>query len=311
MSKFSNAKIHFDPLTDRQKEVLTGCLLGDAQLCLEENSLHPYLKIERKLTDRKYLEWQYGLFENFCKSEISDGSAFDDRTGKTYYRCRFCTRNIPEFLSLYHKWYQDKIKIVPRDMDLSPLSVAVWFADDGCIKHIGKSELKTVFATNGFSHDDVLFLADLLKCILHENFRVVYSGLSKKGKPQFTLEASSAGTYALIKYMEPEFSKLSMDRKNVWSSINLNIAAKDKRSVHYYQLADCILSSTSSFTVRSLSSNIYPTNYISEVLLRFYKLGYFTRLRSGEKGSYHYTLTDTGKQYFLALQFEKQFINKE
>ena len=165
------------------------------------------------------------------------------------------------------------------------------------------------FATDGFTHDDVLFLAERLKITLNESFRVVYHDLSKKGELQFTIDGSSAATYALIKYMEPEFSKLSMDRKNVWSNVNLDFPAQSKRSIRYYQLADVIIQSPTIGVKDIVPLNIYSARTaISDVLYNFYKLGYFTRFRPRPHEGYRYILTDTGKQYFLALQFEKQFI---
>jgi hypothetical protein len=310
MSKRNNSQIYFQALTERQKEVLTGCLLGDAYLGFGKGSLFPHLKIERKLTDLLYLQWQYDCFSNFCKSGVVKSSTFDIRTNKTYYNCRFLTRNIPEFLSIHQSWYPNGTKIVPRDIKLSPLITAIWFADDGYILHSGKSQLSLSLATDGFVHSDVLFLASCLEDIINESFKVNIKGISKNNALQYVIVGTSKTAYAFIKYIQPEFSKLSMDRKNVWKDISLDFPAQGKRSTKYYKLADLILK-LNSFYVRDLvASNAYSKwNRISEALLNFFTLGYFTRV--DHKGRYYYTITTLGRQYFSALQYEQSLLNKE
>jgi hypothetical protein len=309
--KRNNSQIHFEHLTPFQKEVLVGGLLGDAALALGKRAIHPALKIERKLTDIKYLEWQYKCFDNLCTpTGIRKCSSVDKRTNQTYYCCRFLTRAVPEFLPIYQQWYPDGIKIVPRNIMLTPLIAAVWFADDGYIKHSGKSELILSLATDGFSYDDVVFLSSLLNKELNEEYNIFLKGKSKNGKYQYVIQSSSSATYAFIKYIMPELSNISMDRKNVWSNINLEFSAQSKRSARYYQLADVILK-LNTFSVKDIVPlNIYSSKTtVSSALLNFYKLEYFTRFRNNEGEGYCYTLTPIGKKYFQALQFEQKSFN--
>lgn len=309
MSKFTNLQINFDPLTAHQKAVLVGGLLGDAFLSLGSGLLHPYLKIERKLADKKYLEWQYDCFANFCKSGIKEDSFFDIRTNKTYYYCRFLTRALPELLPIYHEWYCDKLKMVPRNLVLTPLTLAIWFADDGKITRLHKSELTLSLATDGFTYSDTQYLADLLGQTLHATYKVYRKGTSKKGEPQYVIQASSDGTYAFIKYMESEFLKLSLERKITWSDVNLDFAAQSKRSKHYYQLADIILGLEVIHVKDIVPYNIYcKKNHVSEVLYNFFQLGYFTRTRPHDNAAYSYRLTPLGTKYFSSLQLEQQLI---
>jgi len=300
MTKWNNTKSNFAPLTDLQKEIITGCLLGDAQLCLGERCLHPYLKIQRKLTDRPYLEWQYNKFANIS-SNIKETSYFDDRTNKRYYSCYFLTYAHPDLLSIYNKWYPNK-KIVPSDIILTPLIVAIWFADDGYIRHFGKNELRLSLATDGFSHDDVLLLSKLLEDKLGKTYFIYHKGMSKNNEPQYVITGQSDATYALIKYMEPAFNQLNMDRKNVWSNIDLSFSAQSKRSSKYYEIAPIILK-LNSFYVRDLAQfNIYKSKTaISDALFNFFNQGYFTRTQDKMYNSFCYTLTDLGIKYFTSL----------
>lgn len=304
-----NDQSDVDPLTTRQKEVLVGSLLGDAGLTLRSGRRNPYMQIQRQLADRKYLEWQYACFANLCKSGIGEGSTLDQRTGETYYYAYFLTRSLPELLPIYRQWYPNGIKVVPHNIQLSPLTVAIWFADDGRINRVVKSELTLSLATDGFSQDDVCFLVSLLKDTLHEDFKAYRKGASKKGQPQYIINASSTGTYALIKYMEADFSQLSMSRKNVWTNVCLDFPAQSKRSTRYYQIADLILEQDSITTKDIISLNIYSGRpAINDVLFNFFKSGYLTRARHHQRDEYRYTPTPLGFRYFSALQFEKPLL---
>ncbi len=57
---------------------------------------------------------------------------------------------------------------MPDDLELTPLVIATWLADDGCVRfhnQYGKvydQELRINIATNGFSHDEVKQLREML-----------------------------------------------------------------------------------------------------------------------------------------------------
>lgn len=285
-------------LTDTQRQLITGSLLGDGCLFLGQKAKNPYFKICRSLKDKKYLEWQYSILQNLCNSNIRECSYFDNRTQKIYNSCRLITKSLPELLSFYHDWYPDRIKIIPK-IELSPLILAVWFADDGYIRKLNKSELRLSLATDGFSLSDIEYLANELTIFLKAKFRI-----TKKASNQYTIDASSDGTYSYIRNIFPIFDQLQMNRKIVWSDINLNFPAQTKRSKKYYQLAEFLNNKILISPKDIFLAKIYSITQASEVLCNFYKSGYFTRYY--DNNSYHYVLTDLGIQYFHSLRQETQ-----
>jgi hypothetical protein len=54
----------------------------------------------------------------------------------------------------YKRWYPQGTKIVPEDLELSPLTVKYWFIDDGNTSYHKDRFQRLKIATNGFSDKD-------------------------------------------------------------------------------------------------------------------------------------------------------------
>lgn len=165
-------------LTSEQEEIIVGLLLGDG--CLHTGGKfgkNSRLTVIRKTEDKDYLHWQFDKLIDFYKSGPGDYSTYDKRTNKIY-RSSFLNSMVsPCFSKLREKWYPAGIKIVPTDVTLTPLTVAIWLCDDGTIRknHAYGSSLAVKFATHGFTHDEVKFLAGLLHERYDEYFGVYNS----------------------------------------------------------------------------------------------------------------------------------------
>ena len=119
-------------LSRKQEQILVGTLLGDAHL--EKNGTNVRLRIDHKESQKDYLKWKQSEFKNLPCGESRLVSGFDRRNGKTYRHWHFSTYSLKIFNSYRRIFYKDKIKIVPRNimkLMYSPLSLAVWFMDDG------------------------------------------------------------------------------------------------------------------------------------------------------------------------------------
>lgn len=160
-------------LTKLQKEILIGGLLGDT--CLEQNGKNVRFRIEHGLKQENYLRWKWGKFRNIVAGEprITQSKSAD----KIYQRWHFSSLSLP-ILNEYRRQFYSKIgKIVPKNIKrllISPLSLAVWFMDDG-YKRNDCNALR--ISTDCFSIDQQLLLQECLK----DNFGIT-SKLHKKGK---------------------------------------------------------------------------------------------------------------------------------
>ena len=156
-------------LSARQLTILEGSLLGDGFLARKKQAHNACFGVLRSSKDLAYLKWQYRVFKSFCRSKFRVEDVWDERTGKAYGRARFRTRSLPPFTDEWERWYSSGRKVIPTDLSLTPLSLAVWFADDGSVRiptRNGRSynhRLTLKFATHCFPFEENEFLADLVR----------------------------------------------------------------------------------------------------------------------------------------------------
>jgi hypothetical protein len=124
------ARLH---LTSRQRELLIGMILGDAHL--EKPSMRPVarLKIEHATRQMEYVQWKYSEWREWILTPPRIRNK-KNRLGTTSNNVGFTTVSHSE-LETYRSWFYDgRRKKVPSNLFLSPLSLAVWFMDDGSRK---------------------------------------------------------------------------------------------------------------------------------------------------------------------------------
>lgn len=139
-------------LTSTQNAILTGTLLGDGSLRRQGNRLNALLEVNHSVEYREYVDWKW---QHFKKYVITSPHSRKNNSYRIAYR--FTTRSLPVFTEYYNKYYINSKKRVPRDIKLNPLSLAVWFMDDG-------TRIRSAFYLNTqhFTLQDQEFLQDLL-----------------------------------------------------------------------------------------------------------------------------------------------------
>lgn len=114
-------------LTENQRSIIMGCLLGDGAMRCRANAL---LEINHGVRQRAYVDWKYQQLANLV------GTPPKLRTGNgARIAYRFTTLSLPELTRFYELFYRQRRKIVPEGLILSSLSLAVWFMDDGSKSH--------------------------------------------------------------------------------------------------------------------------------------------------------------------------------
>ncbi len=142
-------------VTSHQEEILIGSLLGDAYI-----TARGQIQFEQSGNQAEYLYWKHKELSSISYKNISIVKRFDKRFSKTYTSYRFWTRQY--FLSWRERFYANDKKIIPKDILLTPLVLAVWYMDDGCF-----SDHKCIISTDGFSQKDIAFLQELLLGTFH------------------------------------------------------------------------------------------------------------------------------------------------
>lgn len=140
-------------LSEEQREVLIGLLLGDS--CLEtQNGGQTYrLKVEQSARHQAYVEHLYAIFREWVlgsprlKQVSSRGHMSQNVTFQTishgafrFYAQQFYHEGRKRVPKLIHRW-------------LTPRAMAYWFMDDGSIK--SKQSKGVIFNTQAFQRKDV------------------------------------------------------------------------------------------------------------------------------------------------------------
>lgn len=154
------------PLTESQHCVIMGSLLGDGSLKGFRFDRNSYFMKTQSREKKEYIRWHYDFLQPYSGSiRQCVTPEFTSRTGQLFRRTEpliFSTHSHPVFTELRSKWYPDSShnkKRVPKDLQLTPQMLAVWFADDGTTNHENRF---IRLCTQGFPEDDVDFLVSEL-----------------------------------------------------------------------------------------------------------------------------------------------------
>lgn len=173
-----------------QQEVLFGSLLGDGNLRITNGSINASGKIEHGIKQLEYLKFKRNIFLNIC-SDIKVSKRIDKRFNKQREFCYIRFNNNPALNNFYTMFYTPK-KNIPINLELlSPLSIAIWYMDDGIKATTGGY----YFSTNSFKKEDVERLSNELN--IRYNLK---TSLHNKGKEQYMIyiHKSSSETFENI-----------------------------------------------------------------------------------------------------------------
>jgi hypothetical protein len=203
-------------LTQEQREFLAGHLLGDGSIVYSHNgSLYPRLCLQRQYLDKDYVNYQFNLLKEFYSNEPKHRKVFDSRTNKVYENYALISKSGLIFKELYKKWYPNGKKIIPKDFNITPLTLLIWFLDDGCIINLSKNALQIKFSTDGFSKNDVKFLHSLISNYTKEKFHIYKNGTG------YVIRGSTLAALKIIEIIDPIFPDF-MNRKRTWKYFDFN-----------------------------------------------------------------------------------------
>lgn len=146
-------------LSKRQRELIVGLLLGDGHLETQNGGRTYRLKVEHGAAQRDYLVWLAKEFQDWLHS----GWYEKQRGEKVVYG--FTTVSHPAFRFYAKQFYQVGKKRIPPLIKrlMSPLSLAIWFFDDGSAKSSRHKSL--VIHSLGDSKADLVLVQSALECI--------------------------------------------------------------------------------------------------------------------------------------------------
>lgn len=120
-------------MTKQQRSVIIGSILGDGFL-QRTGKKNARLRFEHSLKQKEYLVWKCQVLAELFQSKPKILKRKNPAYGKTYQYVRaqsYSDAELGEFLRLF---YHDCKKVIPDNINKllkDPLSLAVWFMDDG------------------------------------------------------------------------------------------------------------------------------------------------------------------------------------
>ena len=141
-------------LNQFQKSVIIGTMLGDGYIRIVPGRQHAFLEINHSLSQREYVMWKYDVLKGIRAGvpKVRNGN------GKRV-AIRFYTRQSSELTQIHLLFYNNKTKVIPVDLKLDPVVLAVWFMDDGSRCR----ESDVYLNTQQFDIKSQLFLIQALK----------------------------------------------------------------------------------------------------------------------------------------------------
>jgi hypothetical protein len=113
-------------LNQFQKSVIIGTVLGDGYLRIVPGRQNAFLEINHAASQREYVMWKYDVLKGIRAGAPKVRYGHESRQA-----IRFHTRQSQELTQLRTRFYRGKVKIIPNDLALDPVMLAVWFMDDG------------------------------------------------------------------------------------------------------------------------------------------------------------------------------------
>ena len=151
-------------LSVEQRAIVIGTVLGDGYLSFDRYQ-HTQLEIKQSDKHHAYVDWMFERLRSICPPDAMP------RWKRDTNQWRFTTRRDDELAEIRAHFYPNGKKIVPRDIArelVSPLTLAVWFMDDGSLDYRVKDHYNFALSTNAFSIAD----NELLREALERNFNL-------------------------------------------------------------------------------------------------------------------------------------------
>ncbi len=183
-------------LTDFQKDVIIGTLLGDSSMSIRSGRPHYSIKFEQGAMHKEYIYHLYEMFKAYVGSPPTDRWIDKAKTRQAWW---FRTYKHEHFVFYYHLFYQtkqngEKVKLVPENIKdfLTPVAVAYWFMDDGTYTiNRNSTEIYYRLCTHGFEKEEVQILCDALR----DNFNIHTNLVRDKQFWRLSVKAESSAVF--------------------------------------------------------------------------------------------------------------------
>ena len=182
-------------MTERQQQILVGLMLGDGHLERQKGALSARLKIEHSIKQAAYVDWKYSEWREWVLTPPKQRQR-RNRLGTVSTNIGFTTVAHDALEQFRVRFYRERRKVIPEDLQLTPLRMAVWFMDDGSRK---SRQCRGLYLnTQSFTSSEVRLLQDLMR----RDVGVETSVRQQLDGPQIYVPSSSVGN--MVMFIEKE-----------------------------------------------------------------------------------------------------------
>jgi hypothetical protein len=199
-------EIRNTPMSNYQKSVVLGSLLGDGNLRLAPHSKNAILRIGHCEKQLNYLLWKNKILKPFSRNVVLDQREkikfIKDVVCHSTNFYKFNTIAHPDITTTYKQYVKDHKKTVNNAIvdELDPISLAIWFADDGSVVLDKRTNALTCsIATNSFSYKEQLILIGALQKFFDGTIQIAKQGNKDRDDVYLRL----FNTKSIIKFLNP------------------------------------------------------------------------------------------------------------
>lgn len=169
-------------LSDQSKAIILGSLLGDGSLKINERYQNARFSFRHSIHQADYFHWKVNALQEIA----GESSVWVQKNDGGYSRSdklRFQSRALPALTELYRLTHKQKRLVIRRKWlnMMTPLSLAIWWFDDGSIITNGR---RGVLCTDGFDRESVKILAQYLNTVWKIKTSLGAIGRKRDGKQE-------------------------------------------------------------------------------------------------------------------------------
>jgi len=224
------------PLTQRQKEIIYGSLMGDA--CYRDKKYRNSARFKQGEMQRDYVLWKYSEMQSVaCYNSLKSEHYCDKRSGHTSTCWRFYTHANSDIEFIIKEFYKDEKKQITKQIldNLTPLSIAVWYMDDGTADwshytnstkytkgKVGNADL--MLCTHSFSEYSCEIIIDFFATKYNIMTRFKQDGISSEGLPKYIVIIERTSNDAFVELIRPYILPMFMYKIDYASHINSSLS---------------------------------------------------------------------------------------
>ncbi len=180
-------EIRETPMTNEQKSIILGSVLGDGCLKLAPHSKNARLTLGHSVTQLEYLKWKRDKLVPFSRKIVLDQKAktkiISGRKANSKDFYKFFTIAHPDVTDFHKRYVIDGKKRVSKDIinELDLIALAIWFADDGSVYVDKRNNVPTCsIATNSFTYKEQVILVETLRKFFFGTIKIDVQGNTER-----------------------------------------------------------------------------------------------------------------------------------